>query len=122
MRRWLERVVRAHDGRIGRLCFVLMSDDGLLGYNIKYLDHHELTDVITFQDDGAEGVSGDVLISYDRVRENARHLGLCVQEELRRVMVHGVLHLLGYTDKRPDARRRMREQEDRWLEDYASTL
>src|SRR5690606_39808881 len=99
LRRWLHHVARDHGHSINELNYVLMTDDALLVYNRRYLDHDEYTDVITFDGQTGKGVSGDVLMSYDRIRENARSFGTSAQAELRRVMVHGLLHLLGHTDK-----------------------
>lgn len=115
LRRWLKRVAREHGLEVHELAFVLMTDAELLEYNQRYLDHDTLTDVITFDGQTGTGVSGDVLMSYDRIRENAREYGTSAQRELHRVMVHGVLHLLGQRDKTEAQRRAMRDEEDRWL-------
>jgi len=93
----------------------LLTDKALLEYNQRYLDHDEFTDVITFDGQTGTGVSGDVLMSYDRIRENATSFGVSVQNELRRVMVHGLLHLLGHGDKTKAQKQAMRELEDRCL-------
>lgn len=115
LRSWLSSVVREHGLAVNALAFVLMSDEALLVFNQRYLGHDEYTDVITFDGQTGTGVSGDVLISYDRVRENAKRFGVPVQNELRRVMVHGLLHLLGHGDKTPKAKASMRSMEDAWL-------
>lgn len=115
LRRWLHRVARDHGHAINELTYVLMSDQALLTYNQRYLGHDEYTDIITFDLQTGTGVSGDILISYDRVRENARAFGVSVQHELRRVMVHGLLHLLGHRDKTKAQREAMRAQEDKYL-------
>jgi rRNA maturation RNase YbeY len=101
LRRWLTAVARDHGHSINELTYVLLSDD--------------FTDVITFDGQTGTGVSGDILISYDRVRENARTFGVSAQHELRRVMVHGLLHLLGHRDKTRAQREEMRSQEDHYL-------
>lgn len=115
LRRWLQAVARDHGHSINELNYVLMSDDALLAYNQRYLDHDEYTDVITFDGQTGTGVSGDILMSYDRIKENAAELGIPVQHELRRVMVHGLLHLLGHDDKTKAKKAAMREQEDKYL-------
>ncbi len=115
LRRWLQGVARDHGHSINELNYVLMSDDALLAYNQRYLDHDEYTDVITFDGQTGTGVSGDILMSYDRIKENAAELGIPVQHELRRVMVHGLLHLLGHDDKTKAKKAAMREQEDKYL-------
>jgi len=115
LRRWLQAVARDHGHSINELNYVLMSDDALLAYNQRYLGHDEYTDVITFDGQTGTGVSGDILMSYDRIKENATELGIPAQHELRRVMVHGLLHLLGHDDKTKAQKSAMREQEDKYL-------
>jgi rRNA maturation RNase YbeY len=112
---WLEAVARDHGLDIHELNFVLMTDDALLDYNKRYLDHDEYTDVITFDGQTGTGVSGDVLISYDRIKENAHTFGVAARTELHRVMVHGLLHLLGHRDKTKGQREAMRALEDKYL-------
>ena len=115
LRRWLQRVAQEHGTRIDSMAFVLMDDAQLLYYNRTFLKHDDLTDVITFPVDNNNGVAGDVLISYDRIRENAQAFGVSAQNELHRVMVHGLLHLLGHSDTSKAKKAAMREQEDRFL-------
>lgn len=115
LRRWLYRVAQDHGTRIDAVSYVLMDDRALLKYNRDFLQHDDLTDVITFPVESNNGVSGDVLISYDRVRENATAFGISAQHELRRVMVHGLLHLLGHTDKTKAQKEGMRALEDKYL-------
>ena len=115
LRRWLQAVARDHGLSINELNYVLMSDDALLAYNQRYLGHDEYTDVITFDGQTGTGVSGDILMSYERIKENAAELGIPAQHELRRVMVHGLLHLLGHDDKTKAKKAAMREQEDKYL-------
>jgi rRNA maturation RNase YbeY len=111
-------VAQDHGTRIDAVSFVLMSDKGLLHYNSTFLQHDDYTDVITFPVESNNGVSGDVLMSYDRIRENAATFKVSAQQELRRVMVHGLLHLLGHTDKSKAKREAMRAQEDLFLARY----
>ena len=115
LRRWLQAVARDHGHSINELNYVLMSDDALLAYNQRYLGHDEYTDVITFDGQTGTGVSGDILMSYDRIKENATELRIPAQHELRRVMVHGLLHLLGHGDKTKAQKSAMRAQEDKYL-------
>jgi probable rRNA maturation factor len=115
LRRWLHRVAQDHGTRIDAVSFVLMDDKGLLHYNSTFLQHDDYTDVITFPVESNNGVSGDVLMSYDRIRENAATFGVSAQHELRRVMVHGLLHLLGHSDKSKAKREAMRVREDLYL-------
>ena len=118
MRGWLEHVALDHGLAISELNFVLMTDPALLEFNQRYLGHNDLTDVITFDGQTGTGVSGDVLMSYDRIRENAPAYGSTVQQELRRVMVHGLLHLLGHVDSTQAQKQAMRVLEDRYLAKY----
>jgi rRNA maturation RNase YbeY len=118
LRKWLVAVAKDHGHSIGELNYVLMSDQELLKYNRAFLQHDEFTDVITFDGQTGTGVSGDVLMSLHRIRENAKTFGVSTQHELRRVMVHGLLHLLGHTDKKPAQRKAMRDQEDTYLARY----
>jgi len=116
LRAWLSAVAKDHGQRIGELNYVLMSDKELLKYNQRFLKHDTYTDVITFHGGGeGPGVNGDIVMSVDRIRDNARTYGASVQHELRRVMVHGLLHLLGHTDKKLAERAAMRVLEDKYL-------
>lgn len=118
LRKWLHRVAQDHGSRIDAVSFVLMTDKELLRYNREFLRHDDLTDVITFPAESNNGVSGDVLMSYDRIRENAGIFGVSAQHELRRVMVHGLLHLLGHTDRTKAQRAGMQALEDKYLARY----
>ncbi len=118
LRHWLHSVTNDHAHRIQELNYVLMNDDELLKYNSRYLGHDEYTDVITFDGQTGTGVSGDVLMSYDRIKENAKSYRVSINDELHRVMVHGLLHLLGHTDKTKVKRAGMRELEDKYLARY----
>ncbi len=109
---WLINVVHQENASVGALTYVLVNDEELLEMNNKYLEHDYFTDVITFDYSEGEIISGDIFISWDRIKENARDYGVDQNEELRRVMVHGVLHLLGYDDKSEQEQQEMREKED----------
>ncbi len=118
LRQWLSAVAKDHGHSIGELNYVLMSDKALLKYNREFLAHDEFTDVITFDGQTGTGVSGDVLMSLDRIKDNAKTFDVSVQHELRRVMVHGLLHLLGHTDKSVAKRKAMSALEDKYLARY----
>ena len=118
LRNWLTAVAKDHGHSIGELNYVLMSDKELLKYNRAFLQHDEFTDVITFDGQTGTGISGDVLMSLDRITDNAKTFGVSAQHELRRVMVHGLLHLLGHTDKKPAQRKAMSALEDKYLARY----
>ncbi len=118
LRKWITAVAKDHGHSIGELNYVLMSDKELLTYNREFLQHDEFTDVITFDGQTGTGVSGDVLMSLDRIKDNAKTFGVSAQHELRRVMVHGLLHLLGHTDKSAAERKAMSALEDKYLARY----
>lgn len=118
LRKWLSAVAKDHGHSIGELNYVLMSDKELLKYNRGFLKHDEFTDVITFDGQTGTGVSGDVLMSLDRITDNAKTFGVSAQHELRRVMVHGLLHLLGHSDKSAAKRKAMSALEDKYLARY----
>jgi probable rRNA maturation factor len=115
VKRWLRAVAHLHGFQLGDVSVVSHSDEGLLEYNRKYLDHDTYTDIITFDHSEGPTLSGDLLISWDRVKENAENQGFSFDEELRRVIVHGVLHLAGFKDKSPEESQAMRDAEDRAL-------
>ena len=115
---WLGEVVRLEGKELGPLTFVYCSDTYLRSVNRKYLNINNITDVITFGynvDNVDNEVSGDVFISVDRVRENAAYYKVPFHTELRRIMVHGVLHLIGYRDKIGEEKALMTEKEDLYL-------
>ena len=112
---WLRSVADHHGKSLGDLSVVACSDKELLEYNRKYLDHDTYTDIITFDHSEGDTLAGDLLISLERVRENAVNQGVMFQDELRRVMVHGVLHLAGLKDKTEADAQAMRAAEDHAL-------
>ena len=113
---WLAALAKHHNRSLGDLSIVSCSDEELLTYNRQYLDHDTYTDIITFDHTEGTTLSGDLLISFDRVCENAENHGVVFQEELRRVMAHGVLHLAGFKDKTADDATAMRQAEDHALQ------
>lgn len=101
------------------ISIVFCSDDYLLKINQLYLKHNYFTDIITFNYSEKAGIiNGELFISVDRVRLNAKDNDVSQNNELHRVIFHGVLHLLGFNDKTPDERAIMRKQEDKWLKEY----
>lgn len=113
---WIKQVIADKGKRTGDISFIFCSDAYLLDVNRKYLDHDYFTDIITF--DYVEGsvVSGDIFISVDRVIENAGLFGNRVSDELNRIIIHGVLHLLGFKDKAEEDKLLMTKEEDMCLE------
>ena len=102
--------------RIGALSIIFCSDPYILDVNMKYLHHDYFTDIITFDYCEGKTLSGDLFISLDTVRANAEEYGASFEDELNRVMVHGLLHLMGYDDHTDDQKKEMREKEDYYLE------
>ena len=114
-RRWLRFAAEAESKRIGDVNIIFCSDPYILDVNIKYLGHDYFTDIITFDYVEGDTLSGDLFISVDSVRENASFYGAEFPVELRRVMVHGLLHLIGYDDHTPEDQKTMRSKEDYYL-------
>jgi rRNA maturation RNase YbeY len=115
-RKWLNAVVREEKKKSWYINFIFCGDDYLLELNRTYLKHETLTDILTFpylDDPGV--ISGDIFISIERVKENAEEFRQEFQKELRRVMVHGVLHLIGYSDHGKKMKEIMTQQEDYYL-------
>ena len=113
---WIERIAAVHEYRIVQLTYIFCSDEYLHRMNVEYLDHDTLTDVITFDNsDDSDILEGDIFISVERVHDNAKDLGVSFRDELHRVMIHGVLHLLGYHDKDLLSQTAMRAKEDHCL-------
>jgi rRNA maturation RNase YbeY len=108
---WIRSVIEHHQAELGTLQYIFCSDDYLHQLNVEYLDHDTLTDIITFPYASPPEVSGDLYISLERVSENAQELNVSLENELRRVMIHGVLHLVGYGDKTEAEAKKMRELE-----------
>ncbi|MGB5370619.1 MAG: rRNA maturation RNase YbeY [Flavobacteriaceae bacterium] len=98
-RNWVLGICVSESYEAGNLSFIFCADDYLLELNKKYLNHDRYTDIISFDYSEGPTVAGDVFISVERVKENAKLFGTTFEEELRRVMAHGVLHLMGYRDK-----------------------
>jgi rRNA maturation RNase YbeY len=112
-------VIRLNNHQTGHLSFVFCTDDYLLEVNKKFLNHDFYTDIITFDYNESTIVSGDFIISIDRVKENAIMHQCAFHIELYRVIIHGVLHLLGFSDKTESQQKKMREIEDRYLAQYS---
>lgn len=117
---WLEQVAKDEGVEVDSISIIFCSDEELLEMNKQYLDHDYYTDIITF-DYSEEGyISGDLFISIDRIKDNVEHLKVDYSSELKRVCVHGVLHLCGYKDKSPSDEAQMREKEEYYLKKFVS--
>ena len=117
---WINSVIKEEGTIIGELVYVFCNDEYLLKKNIQFLNHNTLTDVITFDYSEKKIISGDILISTERVVENAKIFNVNYLTELHRVMVHGLLHLLGYKDKIEKDANTMREKENYYLNKFTN--
>ena len=113
---WICRVINSEGRLCSELSYIFCDDAYLLEINKEYLNHNTYTDIITFDYSTPNSISGDLFISIERVKDNAQKFGISELEELRRVMVHGVLHLLGYKDKEESEIAEMRLKEEEKLE------
>ncbi|MBR4524904.1 MAG: rRNA maturation RNase YbeY [Bacteroidales bacterium] len=118
--RWLKMVAGSEMRRIGAINIIFCSDNYILDVNMKYLQHDYFTDIITFDYCEKDILSGDLFISIDSVRENAQFYGTEFVDELNRVMVHGLLHLIGYDDHKEEDIAVMRQKENYYLQMKAS--
>lgn len=117
---WLQGVVLEQEATLGYLNFIFCSDAHLHQINVSYLNHDTFTDIITFPYN-YNPVESDIFISIDRIKENAQVFEVAFMDELLRVMVHGVLHLVGFNDKSPEEQQLMREQENHYVDQYKSS-
>lgn len=113
--RWLKSVIKNENWILAAVTYIFCSDAYLYQMNVEHLQHDTYTDVITFQYN-EEFVEGDIFISVERTNENAQTFGVSSSHELHRVMVHGLLHLMGYKDKEPADKKLMTEKENEYLE------
>lgn len=115
-RLWIESIAKQESKTINYITFIFCSDDYLLDINIKYLNHDYYTDIITFPYKEGDDIESDIYISVDRVKENAEEFDESFENELLRVMAHGVLHLMGYGDKTPEMSAIMRAKENECIQ------
>ncbi|CAN1554127.1 COG0319 Predicted metal-dependent hydrolase [Spirosomataceae bacterium] len=116
---WIKDLVKEQGFKLGELSYIFLNDEGLHKINLEYLKHDTYTDIITFDNSEDEDViEGDIFISVERIAENAKKFKVDFEIELTRVMAHGVLHLCGYLDKKPDDVKLMREMEDNYVAKY----
>lgn len=118
IRQWIEQTAHIEGKFISTLNFIFCSDEYLYQINMEYLKHDTYTDVITFHyaEPDTKYIEGDIFISVERTTENAATFGVSPEKELQRVIIHGVLHLLGYDDKSPEKKAIMTEKEDVYLD------
>lgn len=116
LKRWVKATITSEGFRTGDINLILCSDAYLLDINKQYLQHDTYTDIVTFDNSERDDtIAGDIFISIDRVKENALKFGVPERDELHRVIIHGILHLCGYGDKRREDKKRMTEKEDFYL-------
>jgi len=123
LKAFIEKAIKKEGLRIETLQYIFCSDQFLLGINKSYLQHDYYTDIISFDLSESKGkLIGEVYISIDRVKDNAKTHKNSLKEELLRVIFHGALHFCGYKDKKPADIKKMRAQEDRWLKSYLKSV
>ena len=113
---WVERVVLMYHKFPGDIQYIFCDDTFLAEMNQQYLQHDTLTDILTFNYNSGHYISGDIFISIDRIKENAATYKTTIEDELHRVMIHGILHLCGLNDKSPKDKKLMQEKENEALE------
>lgn len=112
---WIKAVAAMHGRKVGEVGYLFVDDEKILEVNREYLNHDFYTDVITFDYDEGDRINGDIVISLDTVRSNAELFGKEYDEELHRVIIHGILHLCGINDKGPGEREQMEAAENEAL-------
>jgi rRNA maturation RNase YbeY len=116
LKRWIKATILAEKKSLGELNYIFCNDEYLHEMNVEYLNHDTLTDIITFDNSEVKDeITGDIFISVDRIVDNASKFEVSIEDELHRVMVHGVLHLIGYKDKKKEEKETMRFKENFYL-------
>jgi rRNA maturation RNase YbeY len=110
---WIQNLIKTHNKIAGDIAYIFCSDAFLHKLNVEHLNHDTLTDIITFDYTHAGIISGDIFISIDRIKENSKTFSASFDQELYRVMSHGVLHLIGFKDKTDNEKSVMRAEEDK---------
>lgn len=122
LKNWIKRTIERNNKQLGEISYIFCSDEQLLEINKEFLNHDYYTDIITFDYSEADIVSGDLFISTDRIKDNAKTLNVSYQEELHRVIIHGILHLLGFKDKTDEESQNMRLLENECLSDLLTFI
>ena len=115
LKKWLNEVAKHENRKMGDVNIIFVNDEQLLNLNKQYLNHKTLTDIITFDYSEEKNIHGDVFISIERVKENAQKYHCVFEEELNRVMAHGIFHLCGYKDKKKSDEILMKQKEEEAL-------
>lgn len=116
---WISKVIAEENHQLDGINYIFCDDDYLHKLNVEFLNHDTLTDVISFDYSVGNTVSGDIFISIERVTDNAKEFSVSFEDELRRIIVHGVLHFCGYKDKSEADERLMRNKEDYYLSQFS---
>ena len=117
LKQWIFKAFKSNKKNIQQINYIFCSDQYLLQMNKQYLKHNYFTDIITFDNSSdPKKKEADIFISIDRVKANAKAFKIPFKDELHRVMIHGALHLIGYDDKKPENKKKMKRAEDAWLE------
>jgi len=109
---WISNVIQSENKNIGEISYIFCNDEYLLEINKQYLNHDYYTDIISFDYTESDVISGDIFVSIDRVKENAQDFGVSFDNELKRVVIHGVLHFCGFKDKSKEEEVTMRFKEE----------
>jgi rRNA maturation RNase YbeY len=109
---WIRKVISSEEKQLGEINYIFCDDHYLYKINLKFLEHDTYTDIISFDNSEGDELNGDIFISTDRVTENAKEYNVDFSEELKRVIIHGILHLCGYGDKTESEAALMRQKED----------
>lgn len=118
VRKWIEETAKNENKKIGEITFLFCNDEYILEINKKYLKHDYLTDIITFDYCEDDILSGDIVISVERVKENSKIFKVAQKEEMLRVIIHGILHLCAYKDTTKKEKLQMRQKENYYLKNY----
>ncbi len=109
---WISQIIESEDFSLGDISYIFCDDAALHKINLEYLQHDTLTDIISFDYSLGKQLHGEIFISIERVKENAKEFDVAFENELLRVMIHGILHFMGYKDKTPSEQAQMREREN----------
>lgn len=120
IKKWIISVIEKENFKTGNINIVFKNDEDIKTINFEHLSHNYYTDIITFDYTEAEVLSGDIFISVERVKENAVKFNVELQNEMLRVIIHGILHLIGFNDSNTSETKEMRYMEDKCLKDYFS--
>jgi len=118
--RWIKEIAADYNLKVGDIAYIFCSDERILEVNNQYLNHDYYTDIITFDYSDGNTISGDIFISLDTVKSNSADFEVSFENELLRIIIHGILHLCGQDDKTPELRLKMTEKENIALKKYTN--